>query len=115
MDDRVLHHAFVCVLFIPDVQLLHVDEVQKIFIFECVHRPESLFRRRECAKEIVGQISLMMKIVAGDARFQFFHGAVFFCTVLNIKQAFVNFFYFPKDDAMMRKPDLEKRFILNSS
>lgn len=46
MDNTILDDSFIHILSIPDIQLLNVDEIKQILIFESIYRPISLNGRR---------------------------------------------------------------------
>ena len=66
MNDGILNNAFIDIFPFPDIQLFHIDKVQKIFILKGADCSECLLCRGKRLYKVIRQTSLMVIVIAGN-------------------------------------------------
>ena len=66
LDNALLQHTFINVLSITNTKLLHVDEVEQVFVLEGADGAQGLLALGQRSEVIVWSLALVMKIVSFD-------------------------------------------------
>ena len=104
----VLQHLFIYVLNVIGIQFLHIDKIQKVFVFECTDCTTGAPGIRDSCEKVVGKGTAMMVIIRFDGLNDSFLCQMRHRRKTNVEDALLSFLHTLNNASVLCKRNRQK-------